>query len=86
MRLLSRLPRPGVASLPLPKFLYPQVKLPDPGELAALAEMRKMCPGKAATLEDIKEACLETPFYTPFFQGRTTDTDVLERTMEPVEV
>ena len=28
-----------------PKFLDLQVKLPDPGEAAALVEMRTMCPG-----------------------------------------
>ena len=32
-----------------PKFLDPQAKLPDPGETAALVEMRKMCPGKPST-------------------------------------
>ena len=38
-----------------PKFLDLQVKLPNPGETAALAEMRKMCPGQPATLQDIED-------------------------------
>ena len=56
---------PGLLSR-WPKFLDLQVKLPDPGETAALMEMRKMCPGKPATLEEIKEISRETPFQTPF--------------------
>ena len=43
-----------------PKFLDLQAKLPEPGETAALVEMRKMCLGAAATLEYFEEACRET--------------------------
>ena len=49
-----------------PKLLDLQVKLPGPGESAALVEMRKMCPGAAAPLEEIEEACRATAFHTPF--------------------
>ena len=66
-----------------PKFLELQVKLPDPGEPAALVEMRTMCPGKPATLEEISEICKETPFRTPFWEGRTVQTDVPERVLAP---
>ena len=69
-----------------PKFLDLQVKLPDPGEIAALMEMRKMCPGKPATLEEIKEISQETPFQTPFWKGNTTDTNIPERPLSPAEV
>ena len=51
------------------KFMDLQVKLPDPGESVALVEMRKMCPGKPATLEEIEEISQETPFHTPFWKG-----------------
>ena len=44
-----------------PKFLDLQAKLPDPGESAALVEMREMCLGKPASLEEIKEICQERP-------------------------
>ena len=64
-----------------PKFLDLQVKLPDPVEAAALVEMRKMCPGKPATLEEIKEISRETPFQTPFWKGNTTDTNIPERSL-----
>ena len=76
----------GILLDKLPKFLDIQVKLPELGETAALVEMRRMCPGKAASLEEIEEACRETRFHTPFWQGRTTDTDIPERTLEPAEV
>ena len=69
-----------------PKFLDLQVKLPDPGETAALVEMRWMCPGKAATLEEIDEICRETPFHTSFWKGRTAQTDIPERILSPAEV
>ena len=69
-----------------PKFLVLQVQLPDPGESAALVEMRTMCPGKPATLEDIEEACRETPFRTPFWKGNTSHTDIPERVLAPAEV
>ena len=62
------------------------MKLPDPGESAALVEMRTMCPGKPATLEDIEEACRETPFRTPFWKGNTSHTDIPERVLAPAEV
>ena len=54
-----------------PMFLDLQVKLPDPGEAAALVEMRKMCPGKAATLEEIKVSCRQADFRTPYWKGKT---------------
>ena len=50
---------PGLLSR-WPKFMDLQVKLPEPGEATALVEMRKMCPGKPATLEEIKEISRET--------------------------
>ena len=56
---------PGLLSR-WPKFLDLQVKLPDPGGTVALVEMRRMCPGKPATLEEIEEVCSETCFRTPF--------------------
>ena len=69
-----------------PKFLDLQVTLPSPGELVALAEMQRMSPGKPATLEDIEEACRETPFRTPFWKGNTSRTDIPERVLAPAEV
>ena len=69
-----------------PKLLDVQVKLSDPGETAALAEMLRMCPGETATLEDIEKACRETPFRTPFWKGRTIQTDIPERFLTPAEV
>ena len=69
-----------------PKFLDLQVSLPDPGETAALVEMRNMCPGKSATLEKIEEACQETRFRTPFWKGKTSDTDMPGRILSPAEV
>ena len=66
--------------------LVEKVKLPDPGESAALVEMRTMCPGKPATLEDIEEACRETPFRTPFWKDNTSQTDIPERLLSPAEV
>ena len=69
-----------------PKFLDLQVKLPDPGELAALVEMREMCPGKPATLEEIAAMCEETPYRTPFWKGQTPKTDIPERDLSPAEV
>ena len=45
-----------------------------------------MCPGKAATLEEIDEICRETPFHTPFWKGKTAQTDVPERILAPAEV
>ena len=68
------------------KFLDVQVKLSDHGETAALAEMLRMCPGETATLEDIEKACRETPFRTPFWKGKTADTDIPERVLSPAEV
>ena len=68
------------------KFLGLQVKLPDPGETAALVEMRKMCPGQPATLEEIEAACKETPFRTPFWKGKSSATDIPERVLSPAEV
>ena len=65
---------PGLLSR-WPKFMDLQVKLPDPGETVALVEMRKMCPGKPATLEEIEEICWETPFCIPFWKGQNFDTD-----------
>ena len=47
---------PGLLSR-WPKFLDLQTKLPDPGEVAALLEMRSMCLGKDASKEEIGEAC-----------------------------
>ena len=69
-----------------PKFMDLQVKLPDPGETAALVGMRKMCPGQPATLEEIETVCQETPLHTPFWKGMTTDTDIPARPLEPAEV
>ena len=76
---------PGLLSR-WPKFLDLQVKLPDPGETAALVEMRKMCPGQPATLEEIEAACKETPFHTPFWKGKMAITDIPERVLSPAEV
>ena len=36
-----------------PKFVDLRVELPDLGEPAALVEMRTMCPGRAATLQEV---------------------------------
>ena len=69
-----------------PEFLDLQVKLPEPGEAVALVEMRKMCPGKAATLADIEEASRETHFRTPHWKGETTDKDIPERVRSRAEV
>ena len=69
-----------------PEFLDLQVKLPEPGEAVALVEMRKMCPGKAATLAEIEEASRETHFRTPHWKGKAADTDILERVLSPAEV
>ena len=68
---------PGLLSR-WPKFLGLQVKLPDPGETAALVEMRKMCPGQPATLEEIEAA-----FRTPFWKGKSSATDIPERVLSP---
>ena len=76
---------PGLLSR-WPKFMDLQVKLPDPGETVALVEMRKMCPGKPATLEEIEEISQETPFHTPFWKGQKVDTDIPERPLPPAEV
>jgi hypothetical protein len=65
------------------KLLDLQVELLNPGETAALVEMRKMCPGKPAILEEIEEACRETSFRTPFWKGRM---DMPERILLPAEV
>ena len=70
-----------------PKFLDLQAKLPEPGETAALVEMRKMCLGKPATFEELEETCRETPFHTPFWKGKmATQTDIPERVLLPAEV
>jgi hypothetical protein len=69
-----------------PKLLDLQVKLPDPGETAALVEMRTMCPGKPATQEEIEEACRETPFRTPSWKGNSAKTDIPQRVLAPAEV
>ena len=69
-----------------PKFLDLQARLPDPGGPAALVEMRKMCAGKAATLEEMEEACRETAFHNPFWNGKTATTDITERILSPAEV
>ena len=66
-----------------PKFLDLQVKLPDPGEPAALVDMKTMCPGKAATLQEIEGACRETHFRTPYWKGKTGDTDIPDRVLLP---
>ena len=63
-----------------------QVKLPDPGETAALVEMRMMCLGKLATLEEIEEISRGTPFHAPFWKGMTAQTDIPERVLSPEEV
>ena len=49
-------------------------------------EMRKMCPGQPATLQEIEEACRETHFRTPYWKGKTGDTDIPDRVLSPVEV
>ena len=69
-----------------PKLLDLQEKLPDLGESAALVEMRRMCPGKQATLEEIEEACRATPFLTPFWKGRAVQTDIPECALSLAEV
>ena len=81
----DKLKEPGLLSR-WPEFLDLQVKLPEPPESVALEEMRKMCPGKPATLEEIEEISKETPFYRPFWKGRTTDTDIPARRLESAEV
>ena len=68
------------------KFLDLQAKLPNPGETAALAEMRKMCPGQLATLQEIEEIRRETHFRTLYWKGKTNDTDIPDRVLSPVEV
>ena len=37
-------------------------------------------------MEDIEEACRETPFRTPFWKGNTSHTDIPERVLSPAEV
>ena len=61
---------PGLLSR-WPKFLDLQMKLPIPGVSVALREMESMCPGKAATLEEIKVSCREAEFRTPYWKGKT---------------
>ena len=68
------------------KFLDLQAKLPNPGETAALAEMRKMCPGQPATLQEIEEIRWETHFRTPYWKGKAADTDIPERVLSLAEV
>ena len=68
------------------KFLDLQAKLPNPGETAALAEMRKMCPGQLATLQEIEEIHREMHFRTPYWKGKAADTDIPERVLTPAEV
>ena len=60
--------------------------LPDPGETAALREILLMCPGKDATLEEIKEACHEKQFHTAYWRGLTPCGDIPERVLCPNEV
>ena len=60
-------------------FLDLHAKLPDPGEIAALREIRLLRPGKDVTLDEIKEACREVSFRTP-------DTDIPGRLLCPAEV
>ena len=69
-----------------PQLLDHQIKLPEPPNNVALDEMRKVCPGKPATLEEIEEISQETPFQTPFWKGNTTDTNIPERSLSPAEV
>jgi len=76
---------PGLLSR-WPKFLDLEMEMASAGETVALGEIRKMCPGKPATLEEIEEISKETPFYTPFWKGQTTDTDIPARPLEPAEV
>ena len=64
-------------------FLDLLANLADPGETAALREIRLMCPGKDATLEEVKEACHEKQFHTTYWRGITPDTDILERVLCP---
>ena len=45
-----------------------------------------MCPGKDATLEEIKEACHEKQFHTAYWRGITPGTDIPERVLCPDEV
>ena len=45
-----------------------------------------MCPGEPKSLEEIKEMCQREAFHTPFWKGSTTDTNIPERPLSPVEV
>ena len=71
-----------------PKFMDLQMKMAmaHAGDAALLVEMRKMCPGKPTTLEEIEEISQETPFHTPFWKGQTVDTNIPERPLPPAEV
>ena len=69
-----------------PKFLDLQIKLPEPGELVALEQMKSMCPGREADQVEIREVCREMSCRTPFWRGTRVDMDIPERVLSPVEV
>ena len=67
-----------------PASLEPDMQCRGPRPVSTCASRVSNSP--AATLEEIEEACRETPFHTPLWKGRTPDTDIPERTLEPAEV
>ena len=58
----------------------------DQDKATALAQMAMMCPGKPATLVEIKEICQETTFYSPFCPGKTDATNMDAQPLDADEV
>ena len=58
----------------------------DQDKATVLAQMAMMCPGKPATLVEIKEICQETTFYSPFCPGKTDATNMDAQPLDADEV
>ncbi len=72
-----------------PKFLRMLPGALPGGTAQALPEIRKMCPGKPMTLEEVQEECSnrEAQFTTPFVRGRDKNTpDLPARPLPAAEV